>query len=97
MKNSELVLFFLSIFSTVLSFILSGIAYYLYRKNLNLHIYNEQLFLELVKLRKKWYPLIKGGYDGSKRTNWFYISVWSRGCLFIVSNVFSEYHYERTN
>ena len=55
MKNSELMLFFFIIYSIIITFIFIIIIYKTMKKYRELDKYNEELFLEIAKLRQKCY------------------------------------------
>lgn len=55
MKNSELLLFFFIIYSIIITLIFIFIMYKMNRVNKELDKYNDELFLEIAKLKRKCY------------------------------------------
>lgn len=55
MKNSELLLFFFIIYSVIITLIFICYMYNFIKKYSKLDKYNEELFFELAKIRRKCY------------------------------------------
>lgn len=55
MKNSDILLFFFIIYSVIITFVFITIMYKVVKKYRELDKYNEELFFELAKLRRKCY------------------------------------------